>query len=304
DGDRGNLVYMVDGRSEVIPAQSLFCLSCTAELAYLAYTGEAMEQVALVVNGPTSLRVDRIARRFGATVFRTEVGEANVVERAAELRREGWIVRILGEGSNGGTIIHPGRIRDPLNTMLSILKLLYLGPTEDSASPMEIWKQFSGKEFAPTLPGLLGSLPAFTTTSAYEDRAIMRIRSTNPLRLIQVYSELFSKEWIQYRDYLQQELAVSEYQFVHTVGTREHYQHTAEFDGTAAGGFKVVFRDQHAEPKGFIWMRASGTEPVFRILADAEGSREDIEATLLQWHRSLIQRADAYLHSSSLSTHQ
>lgn len=43
---------------------------------------------------------------------------------ADDLRAQGLIVKISGEGSNGGCIIHPSRVRDPITTLLSIVKLL------------------------------------------------------------------------------------------------------------------------------------------------------------------------------------
>ncbi len=110
DGDRGNIVYMNrrSGRAEILPSQQLFALCCLAELAYLEYmrrfgrrSGMSHQKVAVVVNGPTSLRVDAIARLFDAFVFRSEVGEANVVNLARDSRKSGFTVRILGEGSNG-----------------------------------------------------------------------------------------------------------------------------------------------------------------------------------------------------------
>ena len=39
-------------------------------------------------------------------------------------------------------------------------------------------------------------------------------------------------------------------------------------------------------------MRASGTEPVFRIMADFRGSDIDAEKEFLAWHRSMIEKAD------------
>jgi phosphoglucomutase len=39
-------------------------------------------------------------------------------------------------------------------------------------------------------------------------------------------------------------------------------------------------------------MRGSATEPVFRIMADAEGS-EEVERYLLDWQRKMIIEADA-----------
>jgi len=108
DGDRGNLVYYSKTLRRAVPleAQQVFALVCLSELAYLRRRGEA-RQIAVVVNDATSMRIEAIAGAFGARVFRAETGEANVVSCAEKLRAQGWIVRILGEGSNGGNITPP-----------------------------------------------------------------------------------------------------------------------------------------------------------------------------------------------------
>ena len=128
DGDRGNIIYwsLRQNKALILEAQEVFALSVTAELAYLAYLHESGGPIAVAVNGPTSLRIEEIAACFGAQVFRAEVGEANVVNRAAELRAQNYTVRILGEGSNGGNITHPASVRDPLNTIFAILKFFLL----------------------------------------------------------------------------------------------------------------------------------------------------------------------------------
>ncbi len=59
-------------------------------------------------------------------MFRAETGEANVVNLAEMLRSEGWVVSILGEGSNGGNITHPSKVRDPLSTLGAMIRLLRL----------------------------------------------------------------------------------------------------------------------------------------------------------------------------------
>ena len=81
---------------------------------------------AVIVNGPTSLRVNRICRCFDVTLFRAEVGESNVLSLAKQKMEQGYAVRFIGEGSNGGNITFPSTIRDPLATMMSLIKLLFL----------------------------------------------------------------------------------------------------------------------------------------------------------------------------------
>ena len=59
------------------------------------------------------MRIEEIAEAFYASVYRAEVGEANVVNLARSLRDKGFTVPILGEGSNGGNITHPAAVRIP-----------------------------------------------------------------------------------------------------------------------------------------------------------------------------------------------
>jgi phosphomannomutase len=63
--------------------------------------------------------------------------------------------------------------------------------------------------------------------------------------------------------------------------------------GAEKGGLKIVFYDENGSPAAFIWMRGSGTEPVFRVLADCRGSSPQIENDLLEWHKELIREADS-----------
>jgi len=62
--------------------------------------------------------------------------------------------------------------------------------------------------------------------------------------------------------------------------------------GSETGGLKIVFYDSDGKAAAFIWMRGSGTEPVFRILADSLGSDPARERRLLAWHTALVREAD------------
>ena len=116
DGDRGNIVYWdTKSRSaKTIEAQDVFALSVIAETAFEMWKHNTFPQKSLlwkamahygksavVVNGPTSMRIDHICKALNISLFRAEVGESNVVNLARETRSEGYSVRILGEGSNG-----------------------------------------------------------------------------------------------------------------------------------------------------------------------------------------------------------
>jgi len=63
--------------------------------------------------------------------------------------------------------------------------------------------------------------------------------------------------------------------------------------GAQRGGLKIQFLDGTGEPAGFIWMRGSGTEPVFRIMADLRGTDREGEAELLDWQKEMILAADS-----------
>jgi phosphomannomutase len=277
DGDRGNLVYFDTERQAAvpIPAQQLFALTVMAELTRLAESAPAASQrTAVVVNGPTSMRIEEIARRFGAEVYRCEVGEANVVERARKLREAGYRVRILGEGSNGGNITHPATVRDPLNTLFSVLQLLLYRP-------------------GVSLTELLAQLPAYRTTSAYEPEAKMQVRTTDHALLKSRWEQVFLRQWRERRAELAERFGITDWREVNYEGIRELVGFGPDYrSGDERGGLKIVFSDAEGRDTDFIWMRGSGTEPVFRVLADSSGDDPERERYLLEWQREMIEEAD------------
>lgn len=302
DGDRGNIVYYSPAGKKAVPidAQQVFALTVLAELAFQDFqeeeTGTALKK-AVVVNGPTSLRIERIARAFSADVFRAEVGEANVVGLAEKLRGEGYSVRILGEGSNGGNITHPATVRDPLNTIFSLARLTaFRGP----ASPYNFynrWLRLSGTgpdhpaEFG--LDEVIASLPSFITTSAYEPEAIMRIMTANHARLKANYEKIFLEEWELRKETLREEYGIHSWREINYEGIEAREGLGPSFrSGSEKGGLKIIFSDSRGEDTDFLWMRGSGTEPVFRVLVDCAGRDRSRHDRLLEWHRGMINRAD------------
>lgn len=303
DGDRGNIVIIDEATGEAKPveAQELFALVTVSELSYLVQQG-VTEGLAVVVNGPTSMRIDEIARFFNAEVFRSEVGEANVVELARIKRREGCIVRILGEGSNGGNITHPSVVRDPLNTLLSLVKLLALRDTPNSRGLAGIWRDAAGLT-GPfpqihTLQDIPATLPAYITTGVTEERALMHLSTRDQSSLKAEYERRFLYAWERERDLFREQFGICSWKAV-------QYEGTAARDGIgpgsrsqeASGGLKIIFYDDHGRETDFIWMRGSKTEPVFRVMADCKGSDAQREASLLNWHRMLIQRAETSIQA-------
>ena len=294
DGDRGNLVYLNEktGKAEILEAQEVFALSVMSELAFIRDSKkDNSKKLAIAVNGPTSMRIDSIAKTLNVEVFRAEVGEANVVNLAKHLREKGYLVRILGEGSNGGNITYPAAVRDPINTVFSIIKLLLF------ENLYKLWCKESGQvdKYSSSygITDILETLPAYTTTSAYEDRAIMKISSSNHITLKNKYESIFITEWNKQKDFLKNKFNIYSYREINYEGENEKDGFGQEFrSGSEKGGLKIIFSDNKGYDTDFIWMRGSGTEPVFRILADCSGKNTERESWLLNWHRSIIEQAD------------
>ncbi len=173
DGDRGNIVYYdeIVKQVKILSAQELFALISSIEIALCRRTHE---KVAVAVNGPTSLMLDHIAEHFSARLVRTEVGEANVVQAGEMLREEGYCVPLVGEGSNGGIILHPSRVRDPMNTLLSLIKLL-----TDPDLFREVTRVRSPR---PSLALAIRSLEKRSITGSFSKKAKLSIKKQRPWR--------------------------------------------------------------------------------------------------------------------------
>jgi len=309
DGDRGNLVIWDESLKEarILKAQEVFALACVSELSYLVWKGElkydnngkALTKAALAVNDPTSLRIDRVAKAFGASVFRAEVGEANVVELARKLREKGYLVRILGEGSSGGTIIHPSTVRDPIDTLGAIIKLLSI-KTGEKRGLFEIWCELSNQKLYNqkalyredfTLADIISSLPAFVTTESVSNDAILNVKTLDHGLLKSKYQEIFLREWEEKKSFFMETYGISSWDAIAYNGTEEK-RGISGFADAGRGGLKIEFSNLAGETAAFIWMRGSGTEPVFRVMADAVGPDNSLERTLIEWQRQMTLKAD------------
>jgi len=316
DGDRGNVVIWDDalGKARALEAQEVFAIACVAELAHLAWdagfsdTGNAVDAggektpplnpgVAVAINDPTSFCVDRIAEAFGASVFRAEVGEANVVGLARRLRESGYTVRILGEGAAGGNITHPSAVRDPLHTVLAITKLLSLRTETGDGRPglFQIWCGVSGRSerYRPDfgIADVIASLPPFTTTGAYTPEALLKIASEDHGELKRRYRRVFLREWEKRKDELKSRYGIYDWEAIAYNGMEER-KGVSDFGEAGRGGLKICFLNAAGKAVAAVWMRGSATEPVFRIIADAEGTRESAERYLIEWQRRMITEAD------------
>jgi phosphoglucomutase len=256
--------------------------------------GKALSKVALAVNDPTSLRIDRIAHFFGASVFRGEVGEANIVGLARKLRSEGYLVRVFGEGSNGGIMIHPSAVRDPIDTLGAILKLLAIrgGEGPGGMGLFEIWSNLSGAIYRNdfTLADIMASIPPFVTTGVASKDATLKVKTTDHALLKDRYQKIFLREWAEKNTSLLGPFGISEWEAIAYNGMEEK-RGIKRFADAGSGGLKIEFSGRGKKP-AFIWMRGSGTEPVFRIVADAEGKDPGLERKLINWQRQMVLEAD------------
>ncbi|MBQ0052101.1 MAG: phosphoglucomutase [Treponema sp.] len=306
DGDRGNIVFWNEQEKEaqVLQAQEVFAISVLAELAYATYwkgiDKEENVKLAVSVNGPTSMRIEEIAKAFDAEVFRAEVGEANVVNLAREKRDQGYVVRILGEGSNGGNITHPAAVRDPLNTIFALIKLLVMrDAVYDDGKVVKglfhLWCSLSGQEDKYrddfTLLDVLKTLPAYTTTGVAEERAVLHITTTDHSKLKANFQKIFENQWQIQKDALKSKYGIESYEAIATNGIKET-RNLSDYSKSAKGGLKILFYNAEKEPVAFIWMRGSGTEPVFRVMCDVKGTNTEMEKKLLEWETKMILRAD------------
>ena len=318
DGDRGNFVVWNEkkGRAEALEAQVVFALSVLSELAYSVYVDEnfseerggsgSAQRLAVVANCPTSMRIEEIAAAFGAKVFRAEVGEANVVGLAREKREEGYTVRILGEGSNGGNITHPSAVRDPLSTLFALIKLLVIRDEDDGAGGVRkglfhLWCSASGQEDkyadGSTLADIIATLPAYATTGVSEKRAVLKINTQDHAALKANFQKIFERQWDAQKAKLGEKYGFASWEAVATVGTKET-RGVADFGASGTGGLKIVFFDAQKSPLAFIWMRGSKTEPVFRVLCDVKGADEascEEERKLLEWETLMLLKADGQI---------
>ena len=293
DGDRGNIVYWDEKakKAVILKAQEVFSLSVLAELTYSIWQhGKEKDfKPAVAVNCPTSMRIEEIAEALGATVFRGEVGEANIVNLAREKRAEGYNVRILGEGSNGGTITYPSSVRDPLNTIFAIIKLLLLREN----GLYKLWCDKKNIPFNPdyTLTDILDSLPVYTTTGVSEPRAILKVKTMDHALLKKNFQKVFEEQWKEKVVELNKNYGISSYECVITNGTKET-RNVIDYSLSGKGGLKILFKDKTGKALAYIWMRGSGTEPVFRVMCDVKGNNPEEEKALLNWEREMIEKAD------------
>ena len=109
-------------------------------------------------------------------------------------------------------------------------------------------------------------------------------------KLKENFRKEFISSWEEKKEQLKNEYGISSYEAFTTNGTKETA--AAQNWNNANGGLKVKFLDSSNQPIAFIWMRPSGTEPVFRIMCDVKGNKTQEEKALLEWETELLQKAD------------
>ena len=174
-------------------------------------------------------------------------------------------------------------------------KLLSVRSINKQSGLFEIWCRLSGQlnkyrdDF--TLADIIVSLPPFVTTSAYSQDAVLRIKTQDQASLKDRYQQIFLREWEQRKEELKTRFGIQSWEaaaYNRTVEKRK----LLHFGESKNGGLKVLFSDYKGREIAYIWMRGSATEPVFRIMADAEGTDNQFERYLLNWQRSMIIQAD------------
>ena len=285
DGDRGNVVYIDGGVAKILKSQQVFALAVVAEVLHAKLDGK--DDLAVVANGPTSMLLDELSSLLSFKLVRSEVGEANVVALANEMSEEGFVARVLGEGSNGGCIIPPSLVRDPMNTLFALLKFFLV--KYDGLSLFNHWLKARNENVCEhfSFSDIVASLPCYSTTPVASERAILRCKIEDYKAFRTAFQKVFLSEWQGMCEDLKKSYGIVSYRAFGYVG-KETVELTDDFSLTDRGGFKIIFYGENDERKAFIWMRASGTEPVFRIMADVKDAGEDDEIAFVEWEKKMI----------------
>lgn len=251
-----------------------------------------------MANGPTSLVIDKATAAFGASFFRAEVGEANVLSLAADLRAKGFEVPVCGEGSNGGNMTFPSTVRDPLATVFSLLRFLFLKHPQTGQKPYEYAAEKLGiglqKNGSPgdILNAFSSWASQFHTTSSFEKEAVIRFDEDISFKALKAsYEDCFVLEMIEKEKSLETRYGITHYKIYNYEGKKTRTGPRSR-TGDESGGFQIVFYQSSPvlKPFAFLWMRPSRTEPVFRASVCVEGSRSDHDDFLF-WHKTLIEQA-------------
>ncbi len=296
DGDRGNIVFHENSSHFVISAQKGFALSVMAEVGYAFLMGIFTQNSknAVVVNDCTSNMINELLKNLNVKVFRSETGEANVVSKAQELEAQGWNIRIIGEGSNGGNITRPSNTRDPLATLASFLKLLYFNV--NGKNIYNFFAEHLNKNTTKEKPGIsdyLNLLPSFITTDAFEENAVLILDVQNQATFKEKFEKNFLVSWEQRKNYLLEKYQIAEFKEFNYEGTKEIEGFGPEFRSSeATGGLKIQFYNTNNDPIAWLFFRKSKTEPIFRTLVDIKNGTSDDLNYFTEWLQSLLKQSN------------
>lgn len=124
DGDR---LAIVDENGKYIGEEYTLVLCAVSVLEAMKHKQGGEQRggdVVLCANLSTSRMIDDVAASYGASVVRTAVGEANVVEAMKRLKKEGKNVVLGGEGNGGVIWPKVTYVRDSLSSMALVLSLM------------------------------------------------------------------------------------------------------------------------------------------------------------------------------------
>ena len=144
----------------------------------------------------------------------------------------------------------------------------------------KIWCEKAGIPFKAdyTLTDVLSTLTVYTTTGVSEARALLKINTKDHSQLKARFQKIFEADWKNKVSELKKKYNISDYEAVITNGTKET-RNVSDFSESGKGGLKIILKSE-GNPVAFMWMRGSGTEPVFRIMCDVKGSNPDFELFL------------------------
>lgn len=276
DGDCGNLVYYSkkDKKAKLLGAQSVFALVVLIDLAEDALL---RKKSAVAANGCTSLLINEIAKKLGADVFHSDVGEANVVSLASALRKAGYSVKAAGEGSNGGVIEYPAKVRDPMNTIMTILKLYY------NDALLSKVKEVLGINES-DISSIIEALPEYITTSSFSKEGVLHAEVVDYDLFKKNYETNFSKHYRELFD----ECAFTGYKVFQYEGDEETSGEGEECRvKNSTGGYRVEL-EKDGKSVAFLWFSKSRTESLLRLMVDVKGNDEALYHKLLDWQHELV----------------
>jgi phosphoglucomutase len=132
---------------------------------------------------------------------------------------------------------------------------------------------------------LVETFPPFLTVETDDPRAKMEVPSVSHSLLKENYEARLPEAVRPLLKTLEEEYGGPvNYRLVNYEGT-ETFEGPGNRHGDETGGLKVLFANGAGEDVASVWMRGSGTEPLFRVLADCAGTRTEILDALILWQR-------------------